>query len=67
MRRLLAIIVVGSLFLGGAEFAQSFEPPSIPRFSGTPGLDVPTGLDFVWQDSISTNYSAIENWLETRN
>ena len=26
-----------------------------------------TGPDFVWQDKISTNYSAIENWLETRN
>jgi cytochrome c peroxidase len=26
-----------------------------------------TGPEFVWQDKIPTNYSAIEKWLDTRN
>ena len=41
MLRLLAIFVLSPLLLGGAALAQSFDAPSIPGFSGIPGIDVP--------------------------
>lgn len=41
MKRLIPTVVLGSMLLGGTALAQSFEPPSIPGFSGVPDVGVP--------------------------
>lgn len=50
MTRLVPAILVCTLWLSGTAYAQSFEPPSIPGFSGIPGIGVPQidppSLDF---------------------
>ncbi len=41
MTKALPVIVLSTLLFGGAAFAQSFEPPSIPELSDFPGVGIP--------------------------
>lgn len=43
MKRLIPIVFLGPLLLGGTALAQSFEPPSFepPSISDFPGVDIP--------------------------
>ncbi len=41
MTKAFPVVVLSTLLLGGAAFAQSFEPPSVPDFSDFPGVGIP--------------------------